>query len=82
MTPLGWHWVLFVWGYAIIWFLLTDRVKLAAYKILDPVKTRAPRTTARPRQRPLRPRPTCPAPAGQRPPHSETGPVPHRRRFR
>jgi len=38
MTPLGWNWVLFVWGYAIIWFLLTDRVKLAAYRILDPVK--------------------------------------------
>jgi len=38
MTPLGWNWVLFVWGYAIIWFLITDRVKLAAYKILDPVK--------------------------------------------
>jgi H+-transporting ATPase len=38
MTPLGWSWVLFVWGYAIIWFLITDRVKLAAYKILDPVK--------------------------------------------
>jgi H+-transporting ATPase len=39
MTPLGWNWVLFVWGYAIIWFLLTDRVKLAAYRILDPVKS-------------------------------------------
>ena len=37
---LGWNWVLFVWGYAIIWFLITDRVKLAAYKILDPVKDR------------------------------------------
>jgi H+-transporting ATPase len=33
---LGWDWVLFVWGYAIIWFLISDRVKLAAYKILDP----------------------------------------------
>jgi H+-transporting ATPase len=38
MTPLGWHWAALVWGYAIIWFLLTDRVKLAAYRILDPVK--------------------------------------------
>jgi H+-transporting ATPase len=35
---LNWNWVLLVWGYAIIWFLITDRVKLAAYKILDPVK--------------------------------------------
>ena len=41
MTPLGWNWVLFVWGYAIIWFLLTDRVKLLAYRILDPVTTSA-----------------------------------------
>jgi H+-transporting ATPase len=37
---LGWNWVLFVWGYAIVWFLISDRVKLAAYKILDPVKDR------------------------------------------
>jgi H+-transporting ATPase len=39
MTPLGWNWVLFVWGYAIVWLLLTDRVKLLAYRILDPVTT-------------------------------------------
>jgi H+-transporting ATPase len=38
MTPLGWRWAAVVWGYAIIWFLLTDRVKLAAYRILDLVK--------------------------------------------
>ena len=38
MPRLGWHWVLLVWGYAIVWFLITDRVKLAAYRILDPVK--------------------------------------------
>ena len=37
MTPLGWGWAAFVWGYAIAWFLLTDRVKLLAYRILDPV---------------------------------------------
>ena len=39
MTPIGWRWALVVWGYALIWFLLTDRVKLAAYRILDPVNT-------------------------------------------
>ena len=39
MTPLGWGWALFVWGYALVWFLLNDRVKLLAYRILDPVKT-------------------------------------------
>jgi H+-transporting ATPase len=38
MTPLGWRWAGFVWAYAIVCALLTDRVKLLAYKILDPVK--------------------------------------------
>jgi H+-transporting ATPase len=41
MTPLGWGWALFVWAYAIAWFLLTDPVKLLAYRILDPSKSRA-----------------------------------------
>jgi len=35
MTPLGWGWALFVWGYALAWFLFNDRVKLLAYRILD-----------------------------------------------
>jgi H+-transporting ATPase len=35
VTPIGWGWAGFIWGYAIIWFLITDRVKLLAYKILD-----------------------------------------------
>jgi H+-transporting ATPase len=38
MTSLGWGWVAFVWGYALVWFLVTDRVKLLGYRILDPVK--------------------------------------------
>ena len=38
MTPLGWGWASFVWGYALAWFLLNDRVKLLAYRILDPTK--------------------------------------------
>ena len=38
MTALGWRWVALVWGYAIVWFLLTDRVKLLGYRILDPVR--------------------------------------------
>ena len=36
MTPLGWGWTLFVWGYALVWFLVNDRVKLLAYRIFDP----------------------------------------------
>jgi len=35
MTPLGWGWALFVWGYALAWFLVNDRVKLLAYRVLD-----------------------------------------------
>ena len=38
MTPLGWGWALFVWGYALVWFLVNDRVKLLAYRIFDPTK--------------------------------------------
>jgi H+-transporting ATPase len=39
MTPLGWKWAGFVWGYALVWALVNDRVKLLAYRIFDPVKT-------------------------------------------
>ena len=35
MAPLGWKWGLFVWGYALAWFLVNDRVKLLAYWIFD-----------------------------------------------
>jgi H+-transporting ATPase len=38
MPPLGWGWAGFVWGYALIWALASDRVKLLAYRIFDPVK--------------------------------------------
>jgi len=27
---------MFVWGYALAWFLLNDRVKLLAYRVFDP----------------------------------------------
>ncbi|MGC0773922.1 MAG: plasma-membrane proton-efflux P-type ATPase [Candidatus Acidiferrum sp.] len=38
MTPLGWGWAGFVWGYALIWALVNDRVKLLAYRIFDSTK--------------------------------------------
>ena len=38
MTPLGWHWALFVWGYALAWALVNDRVKLLAYRVFDPTE--------------------------------------------
>jgi H+-transporting ATPase len=41
MTPLGWGWAGFVWGYALLWFLVNDNVKLLAYRIFDPVKKSA-----------------------------------------
>ncbi len=40
MTPLGWGWALFVWGYAVVWFLVTDRVKLLAYRLLVPPRSK------------------------------------------
>ena len=46
MTPLGWGWAAFVWGYALAWFLVNDRVKLLAYRIFDP--TAAPLLAKRP----------------------------------
>jgi H+-transporting ATPase len=42
MTPLGWGWTLFVWGYALVWFLVNDRVKLLAYRMVDPTKPKRP----------------------------------------
>jgi H+-transporting ATPase len=44
VTPLGWGWAAVVWGYAILWFLVEDRVKIAAHRWLD-------RRTAHPAQR-------------------------------
>lgn len=38
MPPIGWGWALFVWGYGLVWFLVNDRVKLLAYRILDPMR--------------------------------------------
>jgi H+-transporting ATPase len=37
MPPLGWGWAGFVWAYALVWAVLSDRVKLLAYRIFDPV---------------------------------------------
>jgi len=34
MTPIGWRWALAVWGYALAWFLVNDRIKLATYRII------------------------------------------------
>jgi len=34
MPAIGWKWALVVWGYAVAWWLVNDRVKLGAYRIL------------------------------------------------
>jgi H+-transporting ATPase len=44
MTPLGWGWAGMVWGYALVWALVNDQVKVLAYRIFDPVK----KTNAKP----------------------------------
>jgi H+-transporting ATPase len=50
MEPLPWKWALFVWGYALAWFLLNDRIKLLAYRILDHTKAGAtPEARAQPK---------------------------------
>jgi len=35
MTPLGWGWAFVVWGYALVWFLVTDVLKVQAYRVFD-----------------------------------------------
>ena len=35
MAPIGWRWALLIWGYALVWFVINDRIKLGAYRILD-----------------------------------------------
>ena len=40
MTPLGWGWAMFVWGYALAWFVVNDRVKLLAYWLLSASRSR------------------------------------------
>ncbi len=46
MPPIGWGWALAVWVYALAWFPINDRVKLAAYRILDPERPTLARRSA------------------------------------
>jgi H+-transporting ATPase len=52
MTPLGWGWAGFVWGYALLWFLVNDRIKLLAYRIFDPVKKDGAKLEAKAKSQP------------------------------
>ena len=35
MTPLGWGWAAVIWAYALVWFVVEDRVKLATHRWLE-----------------------------------------------
>jgi H+-transporting ATPase len=35
MVPIDWKWAGLIWGYALVWFLVNDRIKLVAYRIFD-----------------------------------------------
>jgi H+-transporting ATPase len=52
MTPIGWGWAGFVWGYALICALLTDPIKLLAYRIFDRTPAAAPVAPKKPLDRP------------------------------
>ncbi|MGB2622258.1 MAG: plasma-membrane proton-efflux P-type ATPase [Candidatus Acidiferrum sp.] len=50
MAPLGWGWAGIVWGYALVWALVTDRVKLLGYRIFGSAKDDPkPETKAEPK---------------------------------
>ena len=34
MTPLGWKYAIAVWVYALVWFFITDLVKVEVYRLL------------------------------------------------
>jgi H+-transporting ATPase len=51
MTPLAWRYAALVWGYALVWFLLTDRVKLLGYRAIDPSGSAAEQSVARTKHR-------------------------------
>jgi H+-transporting ATPase len=74
MTPLGWGWAGFVWGYALLWFLLNDRVKLLAYRIFDPVKGEAKAKAAKAESKPAAAEESEPEAKGQ--PDSEASAKP------
>jgi len=36
MARISWEWALLIWGYALVWFVINDLIKLGAYRIFDP----------------------------------------------
>ena len=38
MPHIGWNLALLIWGYSLVFFLINDRIKLIAYRFIDPIK--------------------------------------------
>lgn len=34
ITPIGWKYALWMWGYALIWFVFNDMIKIGTYRVL------------------------------------------------
>jgi H+-transporting ATPase len=71
VTPLWWGWAAFVWGYALVWFLVTDPVKLLAYRVLDATKA-APEHVAKAEPKPETKAETKAAPQPKAKPNAKT----------
>ncbi|MFZ0641223.1 MAG: plasma-membrane proton-efflux P-type ATPase [Candidatus Acidiferrales bacterium] len=52
MTPLGWKLAGLVWAYALVWALVTDRVKLLGYRIFGSAKADKPQSEAKAQPKP------------------------------
>jgi H+-transporting ATPase len=77
VTPLGWKYAGIVWGYAFAWFLVTDPVKLLAYKVLDTVKAdSAPKPEAKTEAKSDVKAETKPAAKGETKPEAKAAPQP------
>jgi len=35
ITPIGWEYAIYIWAYALFWFVINDAVKIEVYKILN-----------------------------------------------
>ena len=42
MPHISWNLALMIWGYSLVFFLINDRIKLIAYRFIDPIKIDAP----------------------------------------
>jgi len=55
VTPLWWGWVAMVWAYALAWFLVTDPLKLLAYRVLAATAAAVPKRSDEPKAAPAKP---------------------------